>query len=214
VADVDTSSRPRLLALAAAELVHELERLSKLPPSPPSAQPLPAPPETARFALVAGPMLLLPLRTPVLGLGLQVAGRARVASWLGLGLGLEASSGERDISGGSLRHRSLSALLSLRAQRELMRVRLFIELSLLGSRDELRGTPSGEARTGHAFHAYSFGTRLGTGVEAPFARHGLVSLQLALGRKSRTLEAENEGQPTSELGPWFASGALGLGARW
>jgi hypothetical protein len=214
LSDVDESSRPRLVALAVAELLHELERLAALPPRPPSARPLPPAPEPEKFALRAGPALAWALEGELLGIGATLAGELRLDTWLALGLGLEACQGTRDISGGELRWRSFSGLASLRARLPLGPVAPFAELSVLGSFDELSGQAQASDREGASFQAGSAAGRLALGLEAFFAAHGVAALSAGLLRKSRALEARIEGSDTIEVGPWFASGRLELGARW
>jgi hypothetical protein len=162
-----------------------------------------------------GPAFSAPLRGKLFAPGAQLLVQAVLISrLLRVGVGAEASQASRTISGGDLRLRSASALVNLRALAPVGPVNLFAELSLLGNYDQLRGTPSSGRRTGNSFHAASLGGRLGAGVELPFMNHGLASLYVGIARKSRTLYASNEGQRTTQVGPWVLSSALALGAQW
>jgi hypothetical protein len=214
VAAVDSSSRPRLVALAVAELVRELERLSVLPPRPPRARPLPPAPQPDVYALRLGPTLVLPLRGGLLGVGATLAGQLALGPWLAVGLSVEASQAQKQISGGTLRWRSAGAGAFVRGSLLLPRATPFAELALLGVLDELAGEARLASRQGASFRAASFATRLALGVELPFAKRGVGALSLGMLRKSRSLRADSEGRPSTSVGPWFASASLSAGVRW
>jgi hypothetical protein len=212
--EVDDESRPRLVALAVAELLHELERLAALPPRPPGARPLPPAPASQRHAVRVGLATLFSLGDGMLGLGLSLAGERQLDTWFSVGLSVEGSDGRRDISGGALRWRSLSGAAFVRARLPLERITPYAELSVLGSLDALSGEARAADREAASFTATSAAGRLALGLELPVAAHALCSLSAGVLRMSRLLEAESEGRPSTEIGPWFATASLQVGARW
>jgi hypothetical protein len=219
VADEDDKSRARLIALSAAELVLEVERLSRAELEPPRAQPLPkVPGERAPDRVLPGFMLLAPLRGGLLAWGPALSFELRPGAQLGVVAALTAAQGERHISGGDLRFRTLQGELGLRAlwpSDPRLPVRGFAQLSLLAGVQELRGAPSSSAlHTGDSFRTTSLGARLSAGAELDFARHGVGMLELGITRYARTLKAKNEGASTTTIGPWFASLTAWLGVRW
>jgi hypothetical protein len=211
---VDDESRPRLVALAVAELLHELERLAALPPRPPGARALPPAPAPQRYVLRVGLATMFSLGDSMLGLGLALAAERRLDTWFSVGLGVEGSDGRRDIAGGALRWRSLSGGAFVRARLPLERIAPYAELSVLGSFDELSGEARAADREAASFGAGSAAGRLVLGLELPVAAHALCTLAAGVLRKGRSLEATNEGKASTQLGPWFATASLHVGARW
>jgi hypothetical protein len=216
---VDERSSARLVALSAAELLLELERLSRAELEPPRARPLPAPPARRdRFRVLPALAAYAPFRGSLLALGPHVALEARPRAYLGVQLGLEAVQGERDISGGTLRLRALHGFVGVRGlygAHTGSPLRAFASLSLLAGAHELRGEPGAASlRTGDSFRASTLGARLGLGGELLFAKRGVASLELDLTRYSRTLRARNEGKPHTVVGPWGAHLLAGVGVLW
>lgn len=214
VGAVDAHSRPRLVALATAELLHELARLLSLPPSPPRARALPPPRDPERWEATLGPTMLVPTRGRLLLWGGHIQAHFKVLPWFAVGLGLELAQGSRDITGGSLRMRTTGMSLGLRLSHDFAYVRPFVALELSGSLDALRGSPDDARLTGDSFTTRNLGGRLTLGAAIPFANHGLASVSGGVMGRSRALHAEHETAPTTEIGPFYACAALSVGARW
>ena len=219
VSGVDDPSRARLIALAAAELVLEVERLSRAELEPPHARPLPAVPvDGARYRILAGFTVLAPLRGALWAFGPSLSLDLRPRAFWALSASIFGAQGERAISGGDLRLRTLMGELGVRGvypRDGRVAMRGYAQLSVLAGVQELHGAPSSHALyTGDSFRSANVGARLAVGGELDFARHGVATLEAGLARYARTLEAHNEIAPTTEIGPWFASLTLSLGVRW
>ncbi len=205
LASVPEALRPRLLALAVAEL------RPPPPPPPPPPRPERKPPAPQRFRLFLAAYGQL---SSLAAAGAQLGFSARVTPWIALTSGVAFTQGTLAIDRGDLRVRHASAHLGPSLQRELGLFTLAARLGVRAGWIGLRGLPSEPAVRGQRFDTWFVGPSLFGSGAVRFAKHGFVLLALELTNTLREIHAQVRGGDERTLSTWLGSASLGVGASW
>jgi hypothetical protein len=203
LASVPEALRPRLLALAIAEL-------RRAPPAPRQIEPRPAPPPQRYRLWVAAHGQA----SSLLAAGAQLGFAARLRPWFAWASGVAFTQGSLSIERGDLRVRHASVHTGPSLQRELGALTLAAGGGLRAGWLGLRGSSREPGVRGRGFDTWFAGPTLLGSVSLRFATHGFVLLALELTHTLRALNAEVRGGATRALSPWLGGASLGAGASW
>jgi hypothetical protein len=206
LASVPEALRPRLLALAIAEL-------RPAPPAPPATPPrIPsAHQDPQRYRLWIGAHGQL---SSLRAAGAQLQGSAQLHSILAWSSSVTFSQGTLAIDRGDLRVRHVSISSGPALQRELGHITLLARLGLRAGWLGLRGLPSEANVQGHRFDTWFVGPSVFGSAAVRVSQHGLVALGLELTNTVRQLHAQVRGGDERVLSTWLGGATLGVGASW
>ncbi|MET0287948.1 MAG: hypothetical protein ABW352_25890 [Polyangiales bacterium] len=203
LASVPEALRPRLLALAIAELRPAPPPASVVPPAPA--------PEPQRHRLWLGAHAQA---SSLLAAGVQLGSSQRLRPWFAWSSGVAFTQGSLSIERGELRVRHASAHTGPTLQRELGRFTLAVGGGVRAGWLGLRGSSREPGVRGERFDTWFVGPTVFGSAALRLARHGFVLLALELTHTVRELNAQVRGGTTRTLSPWLGGASLGVGASW
>lgn len=205
LASVPEPLRPRLLALAIAELRTPVAPLASTAP----AALAPVRPQRFRLSIAAHGQ-----RSSLFAAGAELGFSARLSAWIAWQSTATFTQGSLAIDHGDLRVRHASLGSGAALQRELGLVTLAAGGGVRAGWLGLRGLPRERGVRGQRFDTWFVGPSAFGSVALRFLRHGFGLLSLSLTHTVRELRADVSGGRARRLSPWLAGASLGVGASW